>query len=379
MEAAINKVKYYQHVSLLFENRKKESVKSAEVPPVHNLEKVVETMLKLATPILSRRQTCFFCHSPDHFKRDCEKHKIWLKKNKGNTLKNFTQPHQRNSHVATRMDVHVNSISEITNPLESNHKIGNPVPQLSTNAYNISIQTSELDHLGAVTKTPNPAECAMKKPINKRDQNLTPKAHIQQTVASNSYVKLKLGGLPIHARVDTGSEVTILSTKVYEKLKRKPSILGDVAMSLASDNAVLKGYFIDSLKMKLGSSTFQTQYIAPIHDEMILGHDVLQNLGVIIDIEAGTLVVRGKMIKVREISNKDQKPIIARVGLSDCENHSRFNSVSNFEFSSGNSIDQIKKVKGSKRIPGLFEELHDKTNVPEFQVSTAGITKELLV
>ena len=79
---------------------------------------------------------------------------------------------------------------------------------------------------------------------------------------------------------------------------------------------MLKGFIIEPLKLQLGSQTFKENiYIAPISDEMLLGHDLLHHLGVLLDMHSNTLVLNDEKIPVETIF-KEGKPAVARVSLT---------------------------------------------------------------
>ncbi|KAH3886958.1 hypothetical protein DPMN_010971 [Dreissena polymorpha] len=49
----------------------------------------------------------------------------------------------------------------------------------------------------------------------------------------SSVVKIKIGDLELNAKLDSGAEITILSSRMYEKLKKAPKKVQDVVMQLA--------------------------------------------------------------------------------------------------------------------------------------------------
>ena len=96
--------------------------------------------------------------------------------------------------------------------------------------------------------------------------------------AGSSSVKLTVAGEYITARIDSGAEITILSQKVYDRLKRKPAKVKEVAMQMADPSAGFTGFIIKPIDIKLGNKTYKERiYVAPIGDEMLLGHDLLHH------------------------------------------------------------------------------------------------------
>lgn len=132
--------------------------------------------------------------------------------------------------------------------------------------------------------------------------------------AGSSFVQLKVGNMNINARIDSGAEITILSSKVYEKLMKAPAKIKDVELQMA-DDTVLKGFIIQPLKMKLGNHIFKERlYVAAIGDDMLLGHDLLHHLGVCLDMQTDTLVLNDERIPIIT-SFKESRLVIARVSV----------------------------------------------------------------
>lgn len=84
-------------------------------------------------------------------------------------------------------------------------------------------------------------------------------------------------------------------------------------MQMADKDAVLHGFITELLRMQLGSHAFkQRVYVAPISDEMLLGHDLLHHLGVLLDLQSDTLLLKGERIPITTSFNV-LKPRVARV------------------------------------------------------------------
>ena len=65
--------------------------------------------------------------------------------------------------------------------------------------------------------------------------------------------------------VDTGAEVTVLDTEVYNWLQEKPPVSRPVTMMQAGDGAHLKGFIAGPFDIKAGQSAHQVnQYVAPL-------------------------------------------------------------------------------------------------------------------
>ena len=47
--------------------------------------------------------------------------------------------------------------------------------------------------------------------------------HIRQVKAGSSFVQMKVGSMDINAKIDSGAEIIILSSKIFEQLKKAPA------------------------------------------------------------------------------------------------------------------------------------------------------------
>ena len=139
--------------------------------------------------------------------------------------------------------------------------------------------------------------------------------YIHQVRAGSSFVQLKVGSIDINARVDSGAEITILSSKIYEKLNNAPAKVKEVGLQMADKDTVMKGFIIQPLKMKLGNQCFSERvYVASIGDDMLLGHDLLHHLGVCLDMRTDTLILNEEQIPVTTSFNNNT-PTVARVSV----------------------------------------------------------------
>ena len=79
---------------------------------------------------------------------------------------------------------------------------------------------------------------------------------IHRVCAGSSFIRLKVGNRWIRARIDSGADITILSSSIYESLKEKPAKVEEVTMQMADKEQVLKGFIVQPLKLQLGSQNF---------------------------------------------------------------------------------------------------------------------------
>ena len=140
--------------------------------------------------------------------------------------------------------------------------------------------------------------------------------YIHQVRAGSSFVQLKVGSIDINARIDSGAEITILSSKIYEKLNKAPAKVKEVGLQMADKDTVMKGFIIQPLKMKLGNQCFSERvYVASIGEDMLLGHDLLHHLGVCLDMRTDTLILNEEQIPVTTSFNNNT-PTVARVSVN---------------------------------------------------------------
>ena len=65
-------------------------------------------------------------------------------------------------------------------------------------------------------------------------------------------VQIEMQGTPLEAMVDTGAEVTVPGTEVYDRLQEKPPVRRRVTMLQAGDGAHLKGFIAGPLLSRRG-------------------------------------------------------------------------------------------------------------------------------
>ena len=142
------------------------------------------------------------------------------------------------------------------------------------------------------------------------------KISVHQVRAGSSFVQVSIGSMKINARIDSGAEITILSSKIYDSLKKAPAKVKAVDLKMADNDTVMKGFVIQPLKMRLGNQCFSERlYVASIGDDMLLGHDLLHHLGVCLDWQTETMMLNGERIPLTT-TFKDSRVTVARVSIS---------------------------------------------------------------
>ena len=70
-------------------------------------------------------------------------------------------------------------------------------------------------------------------------------------------VQIEVQGTPLEAVVNTGAEVTVLGTEVYDRLQRKTPVRRRVTMLQAGDGTRLKGFIAGPFDVKAGQNVHQ--------------------------------------------------------------------------------------------------------------------------
>jgi hypothetical protein len=87
-------------------------------------------------------------------------------------------------------------------------------------------------------------------------QNALPVPITQIRPTIGFMVEVTVQRVPVHAVVDTGAEVSVLSKQVYDELDPRPPIKQYVTMSQAGDNARMNGFVVGQEKIQLGSAGY---------------------------------------------------------------------------------------------------------------------------
>ena len=137
---------------------------------------------------------------------------------------------------------------------------------------------------------------------------------IQQTHPSRSY-KIKLFGQneEMNAVVDTAAEGTLLSGRVYQKLRVKPPVIRNCKLATAGRELMMPAFVVGPLKMRLGDKVYhEVVYVAPIDDEMLLRFDVLKKFGARLDMRRNEMKL-GDEIFGLQLGDSLEEPKVARL------------------------------------------------------------------
>jgi transposase InsO family protein len=89
-------------------------------------------------------------------------------------------------------------------------------------------------------------------------------------------LEVQVGELMVEAVVDTAAQVSIISDRVFQRLKKSPPKLRDVSLLTAGRKMTMRSFVVGPVKMKIGTQKLELQlYVAPIEQDMLLGQDIL--------------------------------------------------------------------------------------------------------
>ena len=95
----------------------------------------------------------------------------------------------------------------------------------------------------------------------------------------------------IRAVIDTAADVTVISESVYASLG-SPTLVRKTKLRSAAEGQTFTAKVTGPVKFQIGDTLlFHSLYVAPIHDDMLLGMDVLNQLKAKIDLGKGLLTI----------------------------------------------------------------------------------------
>ena len=110
-------------------------------------------------------------------------------------------------------------------------------------------------------------------------------------------IMCKIGNVEVKAVVDTGANCTVISPVLFEKMKPKPPLVAERKLQSAAKNQTFDAKKVGPISVTLGTESMTTNvWVAPIHDEVLLGVDILKTLRAKVDLGTGTLEVGGETL-----------------------------------------------------------------------------------
>ena len=127
---------------------------------------------------------------------------------------------------------------------------------------------------------------------------------------------MRVGGIPVEAVVDSAAQVTIISDRIFNKLKNPPKNIHTVSLQTAGRQMYMQGFIADPLGVNIGQSYYKGPiYVAPIQQDMLFGMDLIQRGGAIINVGKGTFIYDGHEITMN-IGDREGKPSVACVTVA---------------------------------------------------------------
>ena len=127
-------------------------------------------------------------------------------------------------------------------------------------------------------------------------------------------IKCECEGVNIQALMDTGATKTLMSKKVFDRISKSLEFLGIIKFRTADGN-LMDTIKIRGVKIKLGGKEIVWDiHVGKIHQDMIIGIDLLENLSTIINfgdksvtIGEQTIELENETTKMEEKTNNLQK------------------------------------------------------------------------
>ena len=118
-------------------------------------------------------------------------------------------------------------------------------------------------------------------------------------------VKVRINDIVLNATIDTGATVSVLCSKLLHKFDPLPKIIKTKMLNCAGVDQTVKADVIGPVKIVVGHLLlFKPIFCGPIHDEFLLGLDLLLELRGKIDIGRGTFYCQDHPVPIKKIKVK---------------------------------------------------------------------------
>jgi hypothetical protein len=183
------------------------------------------------------------------------------------------------------------------------------------------------------------SECESSDEIETHDSDVLVFFINEATLGQSPQVEIMIDNEAIHAILDSGSEVNLLSERGYQKLTQS----GIDVPVLPVEHVVLVTAFGRRSKrirhqalieFTVGGDTFESVFMisSQLTNEAIIGCQFLREYGIVIDFHKGTFsYVRGTQLREHLFSSKDEPRYGRRIDQSETENLSLLNNPSRVE------------------------------------------------
>ena len=130
------------------------------------------------------------------------------------------------------------------------------------------------------------------------------------------HVPVQVQDQHLEAVIDTATESTILSDKIYNKLDPKPRVLSKMKFHMAGRNLTVNGFKIGPVNMRIGSTMYrEIIHVAQIEDDMLLGIDFLMQKKMKIDMETNLMTLGKDTISIH-FGREHGEPRVSRVKIA---------------------------------------------------------------
>ena len=134
--------------------------------------------------------------------------------------------------------------------------------------------------------------------------------------SSTLTIPVRVAEHSIVAVVDSATDVTIISDRVFSQLRNPPPKLRDVKLDTAGRKMTMRGFVAGPIKLKIGETWYRGPvYVAPIEQDMLLGIDLLKQGSAVLNIGKGTLTYEGYEITMG-MTDCEGQPMVARVTVT---------------------------------------------------------------
>ena len=130
-----------------------------------------------------------------------------------------------------------------------------------------------------------------KKSINIRE------IHMKRNEGWSLIVPMKVNGVSCQAVIDTAAQVTVISDRIFHKMKFQPKIQENVILKDATALNNIPAQLVNSVRFTLGNCNYKwNSYVASLADEVILGLDFLKENRGIVNLVDNQLVLNDEII-----------------------------------------------------------------------------------
>ena len=111
--------------------------------------------------------------------------------------------------------------------------------------------------------------------------------------------KVKVNGMETYADVDSGADVSLISSNFTKRLSDKPELTSETTIRTILDCEGAKVYCTGHINLGIGDKTFRHSVRVGItRDDMILGMDFLRPVGTSFDITNGKLTIGDMQVEL---------------------------------------------------------------------------------